>query len=196
MGEEKMNLGLTSHLFETISYLRIIPKAWWCDDMSKKDASSDFSSVKETCRRAGLRLTHQRMEILHELALSSDHPSAETLHGRLIKRMPALSLDTVYRTLATFNHCGLVQKVETSDSQARFEAVHGYHHHLICRRCHAIIDFVWPGVDGIKLPDAARDWGRVERCNVVISGLCRSCADVENHIGSVTDSKLRTNKGE
>jgi Fur family peroxide stress response transcriptional regulator len=131
---------------------------------------------KEACRRAGLKLTHQRLEILRELALSNDHPSAEVLHSRLTKRIPTLSLDTVYRTLATFNQYGLAQKVETAESQARFEIVHERHHHLICRHCHEIVDFHWPSIDDLALPETVGVWGRIDSRNAVIYGVCRKCS--------------------
>lgn len=135
---------------------------------------------KEACRRKGLKLTHQRLEILRELALSNDHPSAEVLHGRLTKRIPTLSLDTVYRTLATFSRHGLAQKVETAESQARFEVVHERHHHLICRHCHEIVDFHWPSLDNLSLPDELGVWGHIDSRNAVIYGVCRKCSKEES----------------
>ncbi len=129
-----------------------------------------------SCRRAGLKLTHQRLEIYRALALSTDHPSAEGLYSRLTKRIPTLSLDTVYRTLATFNRHGLVHKVETAESQARFEVVHEQHHHLICRRCHEIADFRWPSIDSLSLPEEFGTWGEIDSRNVVIYGVCGKCS--------------------
>ena len=131
---------------------------------------------EEACRRAGFKLTHQRLEILRELALSKDHPSAEALYKRLSERIPTLSRDTVYRTLATFSQYGLAQKVETAESQARYEVVHERHHHLICRHCHDIVDFHWPSIDDLDLPDGARTWGRIESRNVVMYGICGKCS--------------------
>lgn len=143
--------------------------------MGTGKSREELRSFEETCRRAGLRLTHQRLEIYRELALSADHPSAEALHGRLRKRIPTLSLDTVYRTLATFNQHGLAQKVETAESQARFEVVHERHHHLICRQCHEIIDFRWPSLDSLSLPEELKTWGQIDSRNVVIYGVCGKC---------------------
>ena len=131
---------------------------------------------EDACRRAGLKLTHQRIEILRELALSTDHPSAEALYNRLRKRIPTLSRDTVYRTLATFSENGLAQKVETAESQARFEFVHERHHHLICRQCHEIMDFGWPSLESLPLPEAVGTWGEIDTRNVVIYGVCRKCS--------------------
>lgn len=134
-----------------------------------------LAAFESACREAGLRLTHQRLEIFRELSQATDHPSAETLHQRLRRTIPTISLDTVYRTLATFSSHGLINKVETIESQARFEATTFRHHHLICSRCREIIDFQWPAIDEATLPEEVTPWGRVDTRNVVVYGVCKSC---------------------
>ena len=76
------------------------------------------AALENACREAGLRLTHQRLEIYSELELACDHPTAEIIHQRIRKKMPTISLDTVYRTLATFARHGLINKVETVESRS------------------------------------------------------------------------------
>ena len=134
-----------------------------------------LNSFEDACRQAGLRMTPQRIEIFRELAQATDHPSAETLHLRLADRMPTLSLDTVYRTLGTLADHGLVNKVETTESQARFEAAHVVHHHLVCDKCKQIMDFRWQYIDDAVLPESVKEWGRVERKSVVAYGTCIKC---------------------
>jgi len=136
-----------------------------------------FDAFERACRNAGLRLTHQRLEIYRELAAATDHPSAEVLHQRLCRRIPTLSLDTVYRTLATFAQHGLINKVETVESQSRFEAKGMRHHHLICSRCREIIDFQWPAMDETALPEEITPWGRVDTRHVVVYGICSKCLE-------------------
>ena len=94
---------------------------------------------------------------------------------RLTDKMPTLSLDTVYRTLGTFVEHGLVSKVQTVESQARFEVARLLHHHLICQKCREIIDFQWQFFDDAALPDIVKIWGKVERKNVVVYGICCGC---------------------
>lgn len=130
---------------------------------------------ERACRTAGLKVTHQRLEIYRELLLATDHPTAETLHQRLHGKLPGLSLDTVYRTLATLAGCGLIRRVETAESLSRFEAACSLHHHLICRRCGTISDFTWPVLDDISLPEGIGDWGKIDSRNVVIYGTCSQC---------------------
>jgi len=133
------------------------------------------AGFEHSCRAAGLRLTRQRQEIYLELARAADHPAAEALHQRLRSAFPTISLDTVYRTLATFARHGLINKVDTIESQARFEVTHGRHHHLICRRCQEIIDFQWRMVDEATLPEEIKAWGRIDNKNVVAYGICSKC---------------------
>jgi len=128
-----------------------------------------------SCRRQNLRLTPQRLEIYRELAQASDHPSAEQLYLRLHDKMPTLSLDTIYRTLSTLVQHGLVNRVETVESQARFEVAHVRHHHLICSCCKKIMDFDWAPIDQLDLPEEVRQWGKVYSKNVVIYGVCKDC---------------------
>lgn len=133
------------------------------------------NNFQEACRAKDLRVTPQRIEIFKEIASAVDHPTAEKLHLRLIERMPTLSLDTVYRTLGTFVDMGLINKVETIESQAHFEVSHTRHHHLICEQCKKIIDFEWQQVDEAKLPDDVLALGRFDKKNVVVYGLCQDC---------------------
>jgi len=125
-----------------------------------------MESFEEACRSADLKLTHQRLEIYRELATATDHPCAETLHRRLLKHMPTLSLDTVYRTLATFAQHHLVKKVQTVDSQARFEAEMSQHHHVIC----------------YSVPGDIEQWGSITNKNVTIHGTCRKCQATQQEV--------------
>ena len=134
-----------------------------------------LAAFEQACRDAGLRLTHQRLEIYRELLLSGDHPSAEALYQRLRQAIPTISLDTVYRTLATLAVHGLINKVETVESQARFEVSLLRHHHLVCSRCKEIMDFKWRLIDEALLPEETSSWGRIGNKNVVVYGICKKC---------------------
>jgi Fur family transcriptional regulator, peroxide stress response regulator len=144
---------------------------------SKKKILEKLAAFESACRKAGLRLTHQRLEVYRELAIADDHPTAEILYQRLRRNMPTISLDTVYRTLATFESHGLIGKVDTVESQARFEATGIRHHHIICRKCREIMDFQWRQIDDAALPDEISQWGRIDNRNVVVYGVCGSCLE-------------------
>ena len=139
------------------------------------DHKEQIAHFEQTCRAHGLKMTHQRLEIFHALVHSAEHPSAETLYKMLAQRLPTLSLDTVYRTLATFEELNLVKRVETPGNQARFEAKIEQHHHFFCDNCGQLIDFSWQSFDAIQLPDTVESLGKVRDKNVVIHGVCKQC---------------------
>jgi Fur family transcriptional regulator, peroxide stress response regulator len=143
---------------------------------SLKEKMAWFS---EECRRAGLKLTHQRLEIYRELASAGDHPSVETVYQRIRNRIPTISLDTVYRTLAHFEELGFVSKVHTIQNQAHYDAVREQHHHLICERCGNIMDFKWEALDNTPVPDTVTAWGKIHGTRVTLQGVCADCGQAK-----------------
>lgn len=140
-----------------------------------KSLSTQLEEFEASCRSLGLKVTHQRVEVFRELVRAIDHPTADKLYQRLRKTLPMISLDTIYRTLTTLAKYGLINRVETPESLARFEVAQIRHHHLICRSCGEINDFVWPVIDEATLPDEIQTWGKIDNKNMVVYGVCRKC---------------------
>ncbi len=143
--------------------------------VSNAEFSRRMDRFQAACRRAGLKVTHQRTEVFRELAGTDDHPDAETLLAGVRQRVPAISPDTVYRTLATLEAHGLVRKVDVAGDRTRYDADVGRHHHLVCTVCGAIEDFRSRAVDNVRWPPSVRDWGDIECVQVQLRGVCRRC---------------------
>ena len=146
-------------------------------------AEEQLSEFQEVCRKKGLKITHQRLEIFKELKNSSDHPTVEKLYHRLLPKLPTISLDTIYRTLTTLEKHDLVVRVETGESQARFEGRMAEHHHAICKSCGEITDFYWQFPDEAGLPDGIVNWGQIVKKSITLHGLCCQC--ISNKSGMV-----------
>ncbi|MFO7732673.1 MAG: Fur family transcriptional regulator [Candidatus Aminicenantes bacterium] len=131
-------------------------------------------------REAGVKRTPQRIEIYRQTAAREDHPDIETIHRKVRKTMPCVSLDTVYRTLGLFRELGLVSNVRTLSGHPRFDANTAPHHHFVCTRCGLTRDFTDPGFDALKVPEAARALGRAESARLEVRGLCPACAAAGN----------------
>lgn len=140
-----------------------------------KDPDARMKWFIEECRSLGLKLTHQRLEIYKVLASGKSHPSAENIHKDLARSMPTLSLDTVYRTLVTFERNGLINRVEVLDDRARFDVNLNGHHHMVCKRCRKAIDFYWPVIDDLDVPAETEGWGDIESRHIELRGVCKSC---------------------
>jgi Fur family peroxide stress response transcriptional regulator len=134
-----------------------------------------MARFEQLCRDAGVRLTHQRLEIFREVAQTGDHPDAGTVCNRVRERIPTVSLDTVYRTLWLLNDHGLITAFGSSRERTRFDANLCRHHHFVCVRCGLMRDFHSEELDDLELPSSARAFGRVKSALVEIRGVCREC---------------------
>jgi Fur family peroxide stress response transcriptional regulator len=132
---------------------------------------------KKEIRRAGVRLTHQRIEIFNEVARTGDHPDIETIYKNVRRKMPTVSLDTIYRTLGLFVKLGLVMRVRPLQARVRFDANTDVHYHFACTRCGAMLDFKEQDFDALKVPEAAAALGRVESRRIEFWGICAACLD-------------------
>ncbi len=144
--------------------------------VSKAEIGRRMRRFTETCRASGLKLTHQRMEVFRELAGTEDHPDAETIYKSVSRRVPAISRDTVYRTLATLEEEGLVRKAEILANRGRYDANMDRHHHFVCTECGLVRDFYSEALDELPIPKSIGTLGRVESTHVQLRGICSSCA--------------------
>ncbi|MDI6771670.1 MAG: Fur family transcriptional regulator [bacterium] len=130
----------------------------------------------DALRRSGVKLTHQRMEIYREVARTGDHPDAETVYRGVRKRIPTVSLDTVYRTLWLLMDLGLITTLGSPRGSVRFDANMSSHCHYLCTRCGMARDFHSEEFAKFKIPDAVKALGSVEGTHVEFRGLCSSCS--------------------
>ena len=86
------------------------------------------------------RMTPQRQAILEELRRLTSHPTADEVHTLVRRRLPRVSLGTVYRNLEMLSDCGLIQKLEMGGGQRRFDGNTGDHYHVRCVRCERVED--------------------------------------------------------
>jgi Fur family peroxide stress response transcriptional regulator len=127
------------------------------------------------CRDHDLSITPQRVAIYRELVSSTTHPSAVDIYNKVREYFSNISLDTVSRTLQTFQQVGLVKVVESSGDPKRFDSNLDPHHHFRCTRCGKIIDFKNELYDALKVPrEIAAKYLVVEK-KVYLEGLCDTC---------------------
>lgn len=139
-----------------------------------------LDGFKAACRQAGVKLTHQRLEIFSEVAASLDHPDAEMVFRSVQARMPTVSLDTVYRTLWLLSDLGLVTPLGPRRESVRFDGNLAQHHHYVCMRCGLTRDIESAALDAIRIPAVVRDLGSVVAMQVEVRGLCATCAKAKN----------------
>lgn len=143
--------------------------------MTRGELERLVEQFREASHKAGLRLTHQRLEIFREVASSGEHPDAETVFNGVLQRLPTISLDTVYRTLWMLTDLGLLTTLGPRREKTRFDANLAPHHHFVCTNCRAARDFEDLEFEP-KVPAPVRAFGLVLSTHVEMRGLCTSCA--------------------
>ncbi len=144
--------------------------------LRKKIVDQRMKRFEEVCRESGVKLTYQRMEVFREVAGTEDHPDAETVFHGVRKRIPTISLDTVYRTLWTLNDLGLIKTLGASRERSRFDANLDQHHHFVCTQCGHTYDFISETLNNLHLPDSVDELGKIESTLVEVRGVCHKCA--------------------
>ena len=145
------------------------------DKKIKSGPDWKVKKFKEECRLRGLRITPQRIAIYTALAEAKDHPTADALHQRLLKKYPEISLDTVNRTLLTLADIGLALVVEGTGQPRRFDADIDTHQHFICVKCKKIFDFKHKPFENIRIPKKIERKFKVIRRTVYMEGFCDAC---------------------
>ena len=137
---------------------------------------ADFAAF---CREHGLSVTAQRLAIFEALCASREHPSAEQIHRSVRRRIPALSLATVYKNLESLKKIGAITDVNPLHEEARYEAAlpgtgaGKPHHHLVCVSCKKVRDLHQRDLDRLRISDAQGFDVRAVR--VQAEGLCPDC---------------------
>ncbi len=122
-----------------------------------------------------IRMTHQRELILSEIQKGLNHPTADELYAKIKKKLPHISLATVYRNLETMAERGLITKLEISGRQKRFDWDTEPHHHIFCLKCHKVDNISMDKNCSISLPESSSRGYIVSGHRVEVFGICPDC---------------------
>ncbi len=122
-----------------------------------------------------LKMTTQRNVILEELADVTTHPTADELYHQVRKRLPHISLATVYRNLEIMADFGMIQKLETAGTQKRFDAVVANHYHVRCVKCDRVDDVRLGIIPGIEEAAQGQNDYTILGHRLEFAGLCSDC---------------------
>lgn len=134
-----------------------------------------IEALEEACKANGMRVTQQRIIIFREVAKSCEHPDAETVFSAVRKELPNISIDTVYRTLASLEELGMIFRVDNQLPKARFDADKTPHHHFLCVKCNEVYDVFLNEDEKIDIPQKALLYGEIKDLNLQIRGVCKKC---------------------
>ena len=75
--------------------------------------------LQDAIARKGMRYTKQREHVFNILMDKRDHPTADEVFVRARRKMPSISLATVYNCLDTLVECDLVRQVHVERESTR-----------------------------------------------------------------------------
>lgn len=139
-------------------------------------------------------MTRQRRAILELVRETESHPTADEVYRRVRRRMPHISLGTVYRNLELLSERGLVRRLGQASSQRRFDGRVEEHYHVRCLGCNRVEDIsVKPAIP------AARAVGRASSYEIVGHrlewvGFCPKCSRERSELDKGSPEKGRKEK--
>ncbi len=132
-------------------------------------------AYEETISHNGHRLTPQRREVYNVLLEDRNHPTATEVFLRAKKRVPTISLATVYNCLETLVECGLAKQVNVEREATRYCPNLSEHGHFVCDSCGIVSDI--PVAKGgsltqfLKVPTGFS----VNHSEITLRGTCPAC---------------------
>jgi Fur family peroxide stress response transcriptional regulator len=141
--------------------------------------------ASERLRRAGYRVTNQRLAVFDFLCRTESHPTAEDIHEGVHDEFPKISVATVYKSVESLVDIGLVKPIYLGHAATRFDASTDEHAHFRCIACHQIAD-----VPMDTAPVAVSD---LDRCEIIGSsvefyGFCPACRRQKLGLAPETDT--------
>ncbi len=147
-------------------------------------STAEFTSL---CRRHELAATHQRRVIYETVMSLHGHPSPELIYDAVRRKIPSISLATVYKNVRTFLDSGMLREVSMHHGSLRVEPNESEHYHLVCTRCRRITDLEAESVRVLPVKAKRSLKGfQVTRIAVDVLGICAACAAKDHLISSKT----------
>jgi len=121
--------------------------------------------------------TYQKQVILEELKKVTSHPTADEVYEMSRKRLPNISMGTVYRNLEKMSSNGTILKLDISGTKKRFDATVSKHYHLRCEKCKRVEDVDLSQLFDIeKRLNALKGLEGIVDFNIEFKGICKKCS--------------------
>jgi Fur family ferric uptake transcriptional regulator len=113
--------------------------------------------------------------ILEELVRLKTHPTANELYEIVRKRIPKISLGTVYRNLELLAESKVIQKLDTAGTKKRFDAMTGDHYHVRCVKCGKVDDLDFPFLNSLNKSATLAGNYEIISHRLEFEGICPEC---------------------
>jgi Fur family peroxide stress response transcriptional regulator len=121
------------------------------------------------------RTTKQLEVIWDVLKDDQSHPTADQIYNRVRKKLPSISLGTVYRNLQKLVADGRLQVLMRGRSQ-HFDPLVELHQHFICESCDRVYDVLVDNQREIKPVKLPHEGFKVTSHQLAFYGTCKHCS--------------------
>lgn len=120
-----------------------------------------------------MRTTNQLLVVIETVKKLDTHPTAQDIFKRAHRRLPVISLATVYRILNRLVEEGKLTRVAITEG--RYEALLDKHFHFVCEKCNKIENI--SAGDHLKAIETRlkRKGMTPKRQELIFYGLCKDC---------------------
>ncbi len=120
-------------------------------------------------------MTAQRKIILEEIENTRAHPAAHEVYEMVRRRLPRISLGTVYRNLEVLSEYGLIRRMDLGDGQYHYDGNTEEHYHVRCTECGRITDLFMDPVCDLEGTIARQTGYEIAGYRLDFFGLCPVC---------------------
>lgn len=139
--------------------------------------NEQIDKLAQAVTEHGHRMTFARQAIIETLVQSEGHITADELAEQVRDRAPQVGRMTVYRTLDLLSEIGVIRPIYQGTGAAHYILMaEGSHHHLMCNRCHEVIEFEDCFADELAEVLAKKFNFQVKSHLLELHGLCQKCA--------------------
>ena len=125
------------------------------------------------------RMTRQRRAILEEFRTPGQHLTADMVYERVRRRMPNISLGTVYRNLEILSQAGLIKTLHLGGGQRQYDGGMHRHYHVRCIRCGKVSDVSADSFGDLDAAAARASDFEVLGHELGFEGICAECRNVQ-----------------
>lgn len=137
------------------------------------------SSIQQSLKERGVRLTRQRRLLLDLIDNSGKHLDADTLYRLAKEKDSKLNRVTVYRTLKMLKQGGLVDELDLAhvDGEKHYyeTRLKREHAHIICLRCGRVEEFFGQELGVVKGQVESQFGFEIVFARTEIGGYCSHC---------------------
>ena len=141
----------------------------------KRDREALHGKLRAALGAEGRHFTQQRAAVFEYLSGVTHHPTADDVFCAVKRRLPKISLATVYKNLEALVACGAASKLTCGDAAARYEIRRDPHYHTRCLKCGSVTDLEATASATVSKLLKPPGGFRVEDYRIELLGYCRGC---------------------